>query len=382
MIYFDNAATSFPKPEMVHVEMLRCIKEYCANPGRGGHKMSIESGKEVFETREVISDFFNCQNPMQICFMKNATEALNYALHGLLEKGDHVITSPMEHNSVMRPLKTIEKEKGISITILKGNDYGEIDIDDFSKAITSKTKMAVFTLSSNVNGVIMPFKEIGRICKEKNIIFVLDGSQGAGSIKIDVKEANVDILALPGHKGLMGPQGTGVLYVREGIRLKPLMEGGTGSNSEFIYQPEGLPEAIESGTLNTPGIVGLKAGIKFTNETGIENIKIKKNMLVEKFYDGVKNIYGVKLYSRREGTNNSGIIALNIHGFISTELSSILDQKYGIATRAGLHCSPMAHSTLGTLKNGIVRFSFSNFNELQEIEYVVNVLEKISKANY
>lgn len=380
MIYFDNAATSFPKPDTVYDEIQKCMKEYCANPGRGGHKMSIDSGKAVFDTREVVSKLFNCQNPMRICFMKNATEALNYAIHGLLESGDHVIISPMEHNSVIRPLKDIERDKGITITVLKGNEYGEIDIEDFEKAITSKTKLAVLTLSSNVNGIIMPFKEIGRICREHGILFLLDGSQGAGSINIDVMNACIDLLAMPGHKGLMGPQGTGVLYVREGIKLKALLQGGTGSNSELIYQPEQLPDTFESGTLNTPGIVGLKAGIEFINKTGLENIKIKKNILVQEFYDGVKNICGVKLYSRREGTNNSGIVALNVQGLFSNELSFILDQKYGIATRSGLHCSPMAHSTLGTLNNGIVRFSFSYFNDLQEIEYVVNVLEKISKA--
>jgi len=380
MIYFDNAATSYPKPDKVYKEMIRCMKEYCANPGRGGHKMSVDSGKAVYEARELISNLFNCQNPMQICFMKNATEALNCALHGVLKAGDNVITSPMEHNSVMRPLKEIEREKSITISVLKGNDFGEIDVDDFKKAITPKTKLAVFTLSSNVNGIIMPFNEIGRICREHGILFLLDGSQGAGSINIDVKEACIDLLALPGHKGLMGPQGTGILYVREGIFLKPMLQGGTGSNSELIYQPEIFPEGFESGTLNTPGIVGLKEGVKFINEIGLENIRIKKNMLVQRFYDGVKNICGVKLYSRREGTNNSGIIALNIQGIFSNELSSILDKNYSIATRAGLHCSPMAHKTLGTLDNGIVRFSFSYFNELQEIEYVVNVLEKISKV--
>jgi len=380
MIYFDNAATSFPKPNKVFEEMLKCMKEYCANPGRGGHKMSIASGMAVLEAREVISDFFNCQNPMQICFTKNATEGLNYALHGLLEAGDHVITSPMEHNSVIRPLKTIELEKNISITILKGNEYGEIDIDDFNKAINAKTKLAVFTLSSNVNGIVMPFKEIGKICREKGILFLLDGSQGAGCINIDVKDASIDLLALPGHKGLMGPQGTGILYMREGIKLKPVIQGGTGSNSEYILQPEIIPDALESGTLNTPGIVGLKTGIKYINEVGIENIKIQKNRLVECFYEGVKDIQGIKLYSEKDSLKNSGIVALNIDGMDSTELSYILDKKYEIETRAGLHCSPIAHATLGTMKTGVVRFSFSCFNEIQEIEYTINSLEKITKG--
>jgi len=381
MVYFDNAATSFPKPDIVYNEVLKCMKEYCANPGRGGHQMSINSGKAVVEAREVISNFFNMNNPMQVCFTKNATEGLNYALYGLLEDGDNVITSPMEHNSVMRPLKTICQHKEVSITILKGNKYGEIGVDEFAEAIKPNTKLVVLTLSSNVNGIIMPFKEIGRICRQKGILFLLDGSQGAGSINIDVQEAAIDLLALPGHKGLMGPQGTGILYVREGIGLKPMLQGGTGSNSENILQPEIFPDAMESGTLNTPGIVGLGAGIKFISGTGIEKIREHKNMLVESFYNGVKNIQGIKIYSKNELSKNSGIIALNVDGMESTEVSYILDKKYGIETRAGLHCAPMAHTTLGTLKTGVVRFSFSYFNQFKEIEYTVSALEKISKGN-
>lgn len=380
MVYLDNAATSFPKPETVYNEILKCMKEYCANPGRGGHQMSITAGKAVIEAREAVSDFFNCQNPMQVCFTKNATEGLNYALHGILRDGDNVITSPMEHNSVMRPLMTISRNKAVSITVLKGNEYGEIDTDDLIKVIKPNTKLVVMTLSSNVNGIMMPFKEIGKICRQHGILFLLDGSQGAGSIKIDVQEAAVDLLALPGHKGLMGPQGTGILYVRDGIGLKPMMQGGTGSNSENILQPEIFPDTMESGTLNTPGIVGLRAGLDFITETGIEKIREHKNNLIESFYDGVKNIQGIKLFSRNEASRNSGIIALNVEGLESTEVSYILDKKYGIETRAGLHCAPMAHTTLGTLKSGIVRFSFSYFNVIEEIEYTVGALEKISKG--
>ncbi|NLD49507.1 MAG: aminotransferase class V-fold PLP-dependent enzyme [Clostridiaceae bacterium] len=380
MIYLDNAATSYPKPDIVYAEMLRCMKDYCANPGRGGHQMSIESGKAVLRARETVAEFFNIPNPMQLVFTKNATEALNIAIKGVLKPGDHVITTGMEHNSVNRPLKTLERDIGIRHTVVKGDAWGEVDPEDIRKVITPETKLIACTLSSNVNGIIMPVWDIGRIASESNILYLIDASQGAGSIKLDIKELKADMLAVPGHKGLLGPQGTGALYVSEGVKIKSLTEGGTGSNSEDLYQPEIFPDLLESGTLNTSGIVGLGFGIEYINSVGIDNINKHKHMLVEKLHEGLSEIKSVKLYSRSEINKNSGIAAFNFEGVESTETSYILDKIYGIASRAGLHCAPTAHNHLGTLKTGIVRLSVSCFNTLEEVEKTIISIKEISES--
>lgn len=378
MIYFDNAATSYPKPDKVYEEMNRCMREYCANPGRGGHAMSIASGKAVMQARDTISSFFNFNDPMRLCFTKNATEALNIAIKGCLKPGDHVITTCMEHNSVIRPLKALERDSGISISIIKGNMYGEIDIEDLRRSIRADTKLIVSTLSSNVNGIIMPVKDIGLIAREKGIPFLVDASQGAGTIKIDVQEMNIDMLAFPGHKALLGPQGIGGLYVKEGIKITSLMEGGTGSNSESVYQPEIMPDYLESGTLNTPGIVGLGCGIEFINSFGMDNMRQYKHLLLQRLYEGCEDIKAIKLYSRKEAGRNSGVVAFNFEEVDSSEISYVLDKVYKIASRAGLHCAPLAHETLGTQKSGIVRLSIGCFNTIEEVDSVLSALNEIS----
>lgn len=378
MIYFDNAATSFPKPKRVYEEMLWCMKKYCANPGRGGHKMSLESGRAVLKVREIISDFFNIKNPMQVVFTKNATEAINIAIKGVLKEGDHVITTCMEHNSVIRPLKALEKENIIELTIVPGDEFGEVDAEDIRRAIKGNTRLIVSTLSSNVNGIIMPVKDIGSIAKEKGVLFLVDAAQGAGSIKIDVEELNIDMLAFPGHKGLLGPQGTGGLYVREGIKINPLILGGTGSNSESFMQPETFPDIFESGTINTPGIVGLGYGIEYINRMGLDNINILKHKLVKTIYEGLSELRNVKIYSRPEISKNSGIIAFNFDDVESNEVSYVLDKVYNVATRSGLHCSPLAHTTLKTIKTGAVRISVGCFNTLEEVKIVLKFLKEIS----
>ena len=378
MIYLDNAATSYPKPDKVYDEILKCMKEYCANPGRGGHELSIRSGRAVMEVRETIADFFNIKDPMRLIFTKNATEALNIAIKGVLKSGDHVITTSMEHNSVIRPLKTLERDCGIELTIVGGNEFGEIDPEDFRKSIKSNTRMIICTLSSNVNGIIMPIKDIGGIAREKNIIFLVDASQGAGTLEVDVEYNNIDLMAFPGHKALLGPQGTGGLYVSREIEINSILQGGTGSSSENMFQPEILPDALESGTLNTPGIVGLGQGIGFINSFGLLNIKNYKSLLINQIYDGLSCINGVIMYSKKESNNNSGIVAFNFKEIDSTEVSYVLDKAYGIASRAGLHCAPMAHQTLGTIKYGVVRLSVGCFNTKDEIDILINALREIS----
>lgn len=378
MIYLDNAATSFPKPERVYDEINKCMREYCANPGRGGHAMSICSGRAVMEAREVVCDFFGISDVMQLSFTKNATEALNIAIKGYLNPGDHVITTSMEHNSVIRPLKTLERDSGVFVSIIKGNEFGEINPADIKKQIRPNTKLIVTTLSSNVNGIILPVKEIGSIAKETGVAYLLDASQGAGTIKIDVGEMNIDMLAFPGHKSLLGPQGTGGLYVKEGVKLKSIFQGGTGSNSENLYQPEIMPDLLESGTLNTPGIIGLRYGIDFINSFGIENIKSYKYLLIKKLHEGIEGLAGIEIYSKNDMDNNSGIVAFNFNEVDSTEVSYVLDRAFQIATRAGLHCAPLAHETLGTLKKGIVRLSIGCFNTIDEIDFTINSIKEIA----
>jgi cysteine desulfurase/selenocysteine lyase len=378
MIYLDNAATSFPKPNCVYEGIEKCLREYCANPGRGGHAMSIKAGLAVVEARDVICRLFNIHDSMRLCFTKNATEALNLAIKGVVTQGCGVITTAMEHNSVMRPLRTLEKEMGIELAVVNGNEIGEIDPDSIKKEIKSNTVLIVCTLSSNVNGVIMPIREIGKIAREAGVYFLVDASQGAGSIEIDVEKDYIDMMALPGHKGLMGPQGTGCLYVREGIPVRPLMEGGTGSNSEYQYQPEIMPDFLESGTLNTPGIVGLGQGAKYVSEVGVSNIQAYKHSLIELLYDGLQDIKGMTFYSVPDIKRNSGIMAINLARLDSTELSYILDHDYSIATRAGLHCAPSAHSILGTLTRGIVRLSVGYMNTREDILNTVKAMQEVS----
>ncbi len=378
MIYLDNAATSFPKPECVYTEMDKCMREYCANPGRGGHVLSIKAGMAVNHTRETISRLFNINDAMQLIFTKNATEALNIAIKGLAYKGCHMITTGMEHNAVIRPLMTLERDMGIEISIVAGNSFGEIVPEDIKKSIRSNTALIISTLSSNVNGIIMPVAEIGHISHESGIPFLLDASQGAGSITVDVESSMIDMLAFPGHKGLLGPQGTGGLYVRSGITLRTFMEGGTGSNSEYVYQPEIMPDMFESGTLNTPGIVGLGAGAGFVMQRGADKIHEYKSYLVGLLIEGFSKIPGVVLYSVADKNRNSGIVAMNLGNLDSTELGYILDRDFGICTRAGLHCSPAAHTVLGTLSRGILRFSVGCFNTEKDILEAVEAVEKIS----
>lgn len=378
MIYLDNAATSYPKPEKVYEEMERCMREYCANPGRGGHEMSIMSAKAVLEVRETVCRFFGMSNPMQLSFTKNATEALNIAIKGVLKPGDHVITTCMEHNSVIRPLKTLEKDSGIELTVIEGNEFGEICPEDIEKSIRVNTKLIVCTISSNVNGIIMPVKDIGKLARARGILFLVDASQGAGALSIDVNDMYIDMLAFPGHKSLLGPQGTGGLIVQEALCVEPLMQGGTGSHSESLYQPLFMPDMLESGTLNTPGIVGLGSGVGFIESFGISSLSQYKHMLLKRLHEGIEEIKKIKLYSLNDVKRNSGIAAINFEGLDSNEVSYILDSKYKIATRAGLHCAPLAHKTLGTLHIGVIRFSIGCFNTMDEIDYTLEALREIA----
>lgn len=377
MIYLDNAATSFPKPENVYLQMDKCIRTYCANPGRGSHSMSIKSALAVNSAREKLSKLIHVDDYLNICFTKNATEALNIAICGCLERGDHVVTTCMEHNSVLRPLKTLEKYNGLKLTIVEADEKGRIDPEKIRKSINRNTRLIVCTLSSNVTGMMMPVKEIGKIAGDHGLFFLLDASQGLGSMEVDLKKINAGMLAFPGHKGLLGPQGTGGLYVAQGIQLKPLMSGGTGSRSELLLQPELIPDKYESGTLNTPGIVGLGAGVEFIQKTGVDAIRKKKDILTKRLYDGLSQNKDIIIYSPPEPDENSGIVAFNVKDVDSSEVSALLDKKYSIECRSGQHCAPLVHRHFNTQNMGMVRLSVGYFNTVNEIDETVLSVNKI-----
>lgn len=377
MIYFDNAATTFPKPEAVYRAVDDCLRNFCANPGRGGHKLSLQSGRVILEARELLSELFNAGSTESIILTSNATEALNLALKGFLKKGSHVITTSVEHNSVVRPLKVLEK-LGIDNTIVQCNEYGEVDIDDIEKEIRKETVLIAVTHASNVVGTILPIGEIGALARKYGLDFLVDASQTAGVYEIDVEKMNISMLAFTGHKSLMGPQGTGGLYIRKGIELNPLKEGGTGSKSELLYQPDIMPDRFESGTHNTPGIAGLCAGISFIRDKGINDIRLHEQELARCFLDGANEIKNVKVYGTKDINKQAPVISINIGDVGSSDISYILDQTFDIATRSGLHCAPLAHKTLGTLEQGTVRFSFSYFNTKEQIEEALNALGHIS----
>lgn len=341
--------------------------------------MAMACSTEVFAARQAVSRFFNIKNPLRICFTKNATEALNMAIRGYLTKGSHVVTTSMEHNSVMRPLYAAQKE-GVDITVVWADSDGYVDANEVEDAITDKTRMVICSLSSNVNGIILPIKDIGEACRARGVAFLADVAQGAGSVKVDVEEMKIDMLAFPGHKGLLGPQGTGGLYIREGLDVEPIGLGGTGSNSISLEQPEVIPDRLESGTLNTPGIVGLRHGVEFIENFGIENLACYKNLVIEKMHIGLESISGIKLYSKPE--NNSGIVALKIKDMESVALGCLLNDRYGIAARAGLHCSPFAHKTLGTLQTGLLRFSPGCFTTYDDVDYVIESLKNIASGQF
>ncbi|GAW93658.1 aminotransferase class V-fold PLP-dependent enzyme [Calderihabitans maritimus] len=375
MIYLDNAATTWPKPPEVWQAMENALK-ISANPGRGGHRLALDAGRIVFEAREKLANFFGVKDPNHIVFTSNATEALNLGIKGLLRPGDHAITSSMEHNSVIRPLNELRK-KGVEVTVVECDSQGSLDPEDIRKAIRHNTKLIALTHASNVTGTIMPVEEVAKIAREKDIVFLVDAAQTAGSLKINLEETPIDLLAFSGHKGLLGPPGTGGLYIREGVKLEPLITGGTGSQSELDYQPEVLPERFESGTLNTVGIAGLAAGIDFIEKIGLENIRRHEKELLTRLLSELENIPGIKVYGPKDPELQVAVVSLNIEDRDSGEIAFVLDQVFDIGVRSGLHCAPRAHRTIGTFQQGTVRISCSYFNTVEDIEACLNALKEI-----
>ena len=380
MIYLDNAATTYPKPECVYEAIMDCMKNYCANPGRAGHKLAMKAAREIYDARENIAKLFNVDNPMNIVFTNNATDSLNLAIKGLVKSGDHIITTSMEHNSVIRPIKALEKNN-VENTVVQCDKDGFLNIEDLKSAIKPNTKLIVTTHASNVCGTLIDIKSVGEVAKENNILYLVDASQTAGVYDIDTKKINVDMIAAPGHKCLLGPQGTGILYIREGLELNILKEGGTGSKSEDLFQPNLLPDKYESGTHNTPGIVGLNQGVKFILEEGIENIRKHEEDLCEYMLNRLEEVPNIVIYGPKDSKKRAAVISINIGNMDSGEITFLLDSEYDIATRSGIHCAPLAHKTLGTLEQGAVRFSLGYFNTKQDIDTAIEALKQIAN-NY
>ena len=380
MIYLDNSATSFPKPKVVTDKIMECYLGYAGNPGRSGHKLAMKMDLEIYETREKICKLINGTEVLNVIFTFNATDSLNLAIKGVLEEGDHVITTSMEHNSVLRPLNQLRKEGKIELSIVYADDKGYIDPQKIFEALTPNTKMIVTTHMSNVFGTIVDIKAIGDFCKENNILYLVDASQSIGVLDIDVQEMNIDLLAFPGHKALFGPMGTGALYIKEGIIVKPLKEGGTGSYSHSIDQPDLYPDSLESGTPNGVGIIALGKGIDFINEVGLENIRNHEMSLKNHFIELLKDNEDVILYGTLDDRQGA-VVSLNVKDMDSSEISYILSDEFDIYTRPGFHCAPLAHKTIGTEELGAIRFSFGYYNTLEEIEKTVEALLNIIERN-
>lgn len=375
-IYFDNAATSWPKPPAVRAALDAYFGEAGGNPGRSGHRMSIAAGRVVLEAREALARLFNIGDPSRIAFTKNATEALNLGILGLVQAGDHVVSSSMEHNSVARPLRYLESQ-GVDVTFVSCSSAGQLDPDDVRRALRPHTRLLVTTHGSNVSGTLMPIAELATLARARDIPYLVDAAQTAGSVPIDVESLGLDMLAFTGHKGLLGLTGTGGLYCREGLTLRPLMRGGTGSDSDLEIQPEFMPDSYESGTLNVAGLAGLAAGANLLWETGIEQIADHEQELVRRFLNGAPAIPGLTVYGPTDPQLCTGVLSFNLAGFTPSEVGYLLDQQWEIMCRVGLHCAPAAHRTLGTFPAGSVRFSWGSANTAAEIDLSLAALAEI-----
>jgi len=376
MVYLDNAATTFPKPEVVYRAVYRFMTEKAANPGRSGHGLSMEAAREVYMCREAAAELFNAPGPECVAFTLNATHAINIALKGSVKSG-HVVTSGLEHNAVMRPLAKLA-QSGVRYDVAQVDFHDDcVTAANFERLIKPETVMVVCTHASNLCGRVLPLKMLGEMCKSHGIVFLVDASQTAGLLPIDMKDMNIDFLCMPGHKGLYGPMGTGMLIAARGEELDTLIEGGTGSNSSLLEQPDFMPDRLESGTVNAPGIAGLGAGIGFIASRSVEALYKKEMLLAQLLYDRLVDIKNIKLYTPRPGAGYVPVVAFNIGALSSVEAVSRLDRA-GLALRGGLHCTPMAHTFFGTLDQGMIRASIGAFNTADDIHHLAAEVKKIS----
>lgn len=377
MIYMDNAATTMHKPQEVIEAVVKAMSSM-GNAGRGTNEASLSASRIIYDTREKLCNLFGAENPRQIVFTGNSTESLNIAIKGLLNPGDHAVTTMLEHNSVLRPLYEMEK-RGTELTIVRSNEKGTLNLDDVEAAMRPNTKIIVCTNGSNLTGNYVDIAAVAEIAHRHNALIVVDASQTAGVFPIDVQKMHIDVLCFTGHKGLLGPQGTGGMYVREGIEIRPLKSGGSGVQTYSKTHPHEMPTALEAGTLNGHGIAGLHGALSYLEKNGIDRIRKREQELMRKFYEGVKDIDGVKVYGDFSSDNRCAIVSLNIGDYDSSEVSDELLTVYNISTRPGGHCAPLMHEALGTVEQGAVRFSFSHYNTDEEVDTAIEAVRELAR---
>lgn len=372
----DNAATTMRKPQCVIDAVVRAMSSM-GNAGRGANEASLSASRVIYDTRDKLCRFFGAENPRRIVFTNNSTESLNIAVKGLLDPGDHVITTMLEHNSVLRPLYEMEK-RGVKLTIIKSDKEGTFSLKEMEEAILPETKMIICTNGSNLTGNYIDIERVGEMAHAHGLLFVVDASQTAGVFPINVQKMHIDVLCFTGHKGLLGPQGVGGMYVREGVSVRPLKSGGSGVQTYSRTHPEEMPTALEAGTLNGHGIAGLGAAIDYINEVGMDTIREKEQGFMRRFYEGVKDIPGVTIYGDFSTLDRCAIVTLNIGDYDSSEVSDELLTEYGISTRPGGHCAPLMHKALGTVEQGAVRFSFSHYNTEEEVDTAIRAVRELA----
>jgi cysteine desulfurase family protein len=378
MIYLDNAATSFPKPEPVYQALDRFARTNLANPGRAGHKMALAAERQLDDARHLLNQFFNGQGPERFIFTMNCTDALNMAIKGVVAEGDHVVTTDLEHNSVSRPLRALELAGRISLTRVKADAGGTVDPDAIKRAIQPKTRMVAMTHASNVLGTVQPIAEIGRIVRELDKLFVVDAAQTAGVLPIDVRAMHIDLLAFPGHKSLFGPTGTGALYVGPRAPVRAWREGGTGGDSSSETQPREFPYFLEGGTPNVLGVAGLAAGVQFVMERGMAGIHAQEVTLTERLWRRLDELGSYRVLGHRDHARRVGTISFHTDALPAAEIGGILDSHFDIAIRPGLHCAPYIHRSVGTFPDGAVRVSPGPFNTETEIDRLAQALAEIA----
>ncbi|EQB4337500.1 aminotransferase class V-fold PLP-dependent enzyme [Clostridium botulinum] len=378
-VYLDNAATTYPKPEKVYSSILNYMKNVGASPGRGGYENALTGDRMVYKCRQSLINLFNFNKIENVVFTSNITASLNILIKSIVKDGWHVITSSMDHNSVIRPLFSLEKSNKIELDILNCSKEGLINIEDFKNAIKDSTRLVVLSHASNIVGTIQPLETIGKICKEKGIYFIIDSAQTAGVLPLNFQNLNCNALAFTGHKSLLGPQGIGGFIIDDELNniATNFIEGGTGSLSESTLQPDFLPDKFESGTMNTPGIAGLLASIEYINEEGLNAIKEREEYLSREFINGLLNIDSVKVYGPLDASLRTATISINSSKIDNSELGFLLDSEFGIMVRTGLHCAPLAHKTIRSFPQGTLRFSFGAFNDIKDINYALYALNSI-----
>ena len=374
-VFLDNAATSFPKPDAVYRAMDAAMREVGVAPGRGGYRQSLAAARIVFEARSALARFFGVSDSSRLIFTHSATESINIAVFGLLKPGDHVVSTSVEHNALARPLH-LAKCRGVEVTFVRSDPFGVVSEQDIARAMRRNTRMVALAHCSNVTGAVQPIAEIARIARQGGAFFLVDAAQSAGFFPIDAEATGIDLLAAPGHKGLFGPPGTGILAVGTGITLEPLQVGGTGGSASSPEPPEQMPERLESGTINTPALAGLKAGLEFVEATGLDAIRAKETALVDQLLEGLRGTAGVRLYGPLQGERGAAV-SFNVDGHDPASVGFLLDSDYDISVRVGLHCAPDAHRSIGSFPEGTIRVSPGFFNTEADIDFFLKALREI-----